>query len=116
MPVHSLTPAFCQRATALAGAERTIYWHSKREGFGLMVTARGARSYVVQYRAGGKSRRMTIDGKLSLADAERRATKLQGQVAHGGDPLTEQRKERAAQTDTVQTIAKTFFDREGKKL
>lgn len=116
MPRHNLTPAFCQKATAEPGAERTIYWHTRREGFGLMITSGGARSFVVQYRAGGKSRRMTIDGKLSLEAAERRARVLQGKVAHGGDPLTEQRRQRAAQTNSLRTIAEEYFNREGKKL
>jgi integrase len=116
MPRENLTPAFCLKATVENGAERTIYWHEKREGFGLMVTAKGARSYVVQYRAGGKSRRMTIDGKLSLSAAERQAKKLQGKVADGGDSLTELRAERAARSNSLKAVAESYFKREGKKL
>jgi len=81
-----------------------------------MVTKQGARSWVVQYRAAGKSRRMTIDGRLSLQAAEKEAKKLQGQVAHGGDPLTERRRERALQTTALRSIAEGYFRREGKKL
>jgi Arm DNA-binding domain len=116
MPRINLTPAFCLEATAEEGAERTVYWHTKREGFGLMVTKNGARSYVVQYRADGKSRRMTINGKLSLSAAERQAKKLQGKVADGGDPLTELRTKRAAETNSLKTVAEEYFKREGKKL
>jgi integrase len=116
MPRQNLTPAFCQKATALPGADRTIYWHAKREGFGLMVTKQGARSWVVQYRTAGRSRRMTIDGRLSLVQAEKQAKKLQGAIAHGGDPLTERRQERAIQANTLRAIADDYFAREGKKL
>jgi integrase len=116
MPRQNLTPAFCLKAKALPGAERTIYWSAKREGFGLMVTAAGARSFVVQYRSSGKSRRMTIDGKLSLEAAERQAKVLQGKVAHGADPLMEQREKRAAQTNSLNAVAEEYFKREGKKL
>jgi integrase len=116
MPRHNLTPAFVGNAKALPGAERTIYWHTKREGFGLMVTAQGARSFVVQYRADGLSRRMTIDGKLSLQAAEREAKKIQGQVAHGGDPLEKKRQAKAVQTSALRVIAQEYFAREGKNL
>jgi integrase len=116
MPRENLTPAFCLKAKALPGAERTIYWSEKREGFGLMVTSKGARSYVVQYRAGGHSRRLTINGRLPLHTAERQAKVLQGQIAHGRDPVEEQRKERTAQTNTLRAIAQEFFAREGRKM
>jgi integrase len=116
MSRHNLTPAFCRKATALPGAERTIYWHTKREGFGLMVTSNGFRSYVVQYRANGRSRRITIDGQLSLEEAERRAKVVQGQVAHGVDPLEERRKARAGETNSLRAVAEEFFTREGRNM
>jgi hypothetical protein len=50
-----LTPAFVKDAAASPGAERTMYWDQSLPGFGLMVTAKGAKSYVVQYRAGRRS-------------------------------------------------------------
>jgi hypothetical protein len=56
-----LTPSFCQKATAEPGRERSIYWDSALPGFGLLVTIAGHRSYVVQYRSNGRSRRMTLD-------------------------------------------------------
>jgi hypothetical protein len=41
--------------------EREFYWDERLPGFGLMITANGARSYVVQYRnADGVSRRIGI--------------------------------------------------------
>jgi integrase len=116
MPHQNLTPAFCRDAKALPGAERTIYWHTKREGFGLMVTAKGARSYVVQYRSAGRSRRKSIDGKLPLSAAEREAKKLQGRVAHGGDPLAEERKIRAAEKNSLRAVALEFISREGRNM
>ena len=57
-----LTPGFVKTATAIDGKDRTIFWDETMSGFGLMVTAAGSRSYVVQYRAGRSSRRLTIDG------------------------------------------------------
>ena len=50
-----LTPAFCQKAPVEAGHERSIYWDTAMPGFGLLVTKSGHRSFVVQYRAGGRA-------------------------------------------------------------
>jgi hypothetical protein len=73
-----LTPSFVNDAIAASGAERTIFWDTTMAGFGLMVTTKGAKSYVVQYRAGRRSRRMTIDGVLDLSKARKRAKALLG--------------------------------------
>ena len=62
-----LTPGFVKTATAIDGKDRTIFWDQAMSGFGLMVTAAGSRSYVVQYRAGRSSRRLTIDYDKPLA-------------------------------------------------
>src|SRR5262245_54136401 len=81
-----LTASFVTRATAEPNRDRTVYWDSTMPGFGLAVMHSGARSYVVQYRASGQSRRLTLDaGALSLDQAKREAKKHLGEVAKGGD-------------------------------
>ena len=111
-----LTPAFCQKARAQDGAERSLYWDADLPGFGLAVTATGHRSYVVQYRAGKRSRRMTIDGVLGLAAARKRAKGLLGEVARDKDPLQERRKATALTENTFQSTAEVYLSREAKKL
>src|SRR5262249_54025343 len=111
-----LTPAFVQKAQAQPGSERTVYWDSELPGFGLVVTSTGHRSFAVQYRAGRRSRRMTIDGVLSLAAARKRAKGLLGEVAHDRDPLQERRRAASAQENTFRSIAEQYLAREGKKL
>jgi integrase len=111
-----LTPAFCMKAKAQPGAERTLYWDMSLPGFGLQVTAAGHRSYVVQYRAAGRSRRMSIDGVLGLAAARKRARSLLGEVAHDRDPLAEKRKAAALESDTFRSVAEEYFEREGGKM
>jgi integrase len=111
-----LIPAFCMKAKAQPGAERTLYWDMSLPGFGLQVTASGHRSYVVQYRAAGRSRRMSIDGVLGLAAARKRARSLLGEVAHDRDPLAEKRKAAALERDTFHSVAEEYFACEGEKM
>lgn len=79
--------------TAEVRAADYVIWDEDLPGFGLRVFASGKRSYVVQYRAAGRSRRFTIGlhGVWTPETARREAKALLGQVAHGGDP-TEQRQ------------------------
>jgi Arm DNA-binding domain len=78
-----LTPGFAAKAATAADAERTTYWDLGLPGFGLMVTANGHRSYVVQYRAAGRSRRMHLKNSLTLTAARREAKAILGAVAKG---------------------------------
>jgi len=87
-----LTPASVRNARADKGADRTFLWDTKTSGFGLQVTAAGHKSFVIQYRAKGRSRRMAIDGVLNLEAARKRARALLGEVAHDRDPLQERRE------------------------
>jgi integrase len=112
-----LTASFVTNAAAEHGKPRTIFWDTNVPSFGLMVTDKGARSYVIQYRAHGRSRRITLDADaLSLDEARREARKHLGDVAKGGDPLSEKRRQSAAAADTLQAIADSYFRREGKKI
>ena len=52
-----ITPGMVLRAACEPGKPRSYYWDTELKGFGLMVTAAGSRSFVVQYRAGRRSRR-----------------------------------------------------------
>jgi integrase len=111
-----LTPAFVQKARAEPGKERTLFWDADMPGFGLVVTASAHRSFVVQYRAGGRSRRMAIDSVLGLAAARKQARSLLGEVAKDRDPLQARRTAISLAEDTFKSIAEAYFAREGKKL
>jgi integrase len=111
-----LTPAFVQKARVEDGNERTLFWDESLPGFGLVVTAKGHRSFVVQYRHGGRSRRITIDGVLGLVAARKQARALLGEVARDRDPAGERSAKRELAADTFQAIAESYFHREGKKL
>jgi integrase len=111
-----LTEAYIATAAANLGADRTIFWDIAQPGFGLMVTRAGAKSYVLQYRANGSSRRATIDGRLSLKAAKKQAKILHGQVATGGDPVLEKRRKAELATGTVHAVAELYLKREGGRL
>ena len=112
---EKLTSKMVREAKANKG-DRTIIWDTKTTGFGLQVTAAGHKSFVIQYRAKGRSRRMAIDGVLNLEDARKRARALLGEVAHDRDPLEQRRSEVARERDTFRAVAESYFAREGKKL
>src|SRR4051794_38369860 len=101
---EKLTPALVRRARAEKG-DRVIIWDTKTSGFGLQVTASGHKSFVIQYRAKGRSRRMAIDGVLNLESARKRARALLGEVAHDRDPLGERRAISAREKETFLAIA-----------
>jgi integrase len=111
-----LTPTFVLKAAADPGAERTLFWDETMPGFGLMVTKAGHRSFVYQYRAGHRSRRMTFPIALGLDKARKEAKKALGGVAAGGDPLQERRKAEALAENTLQSICEEYLRRHGKRL
>ena len=70
-------------------------WDAKLPGFGVRVSTKGARSFVLMYRLGGRARRLTIGRYplISLADARDEAKKALLDVKEGRDPAYEKRRE-----------------------
>ncbi|MET3794949.1 hypothetical protein ABID37_005189, partial [Aquamicrobium terrae] len=82
------------------GASDYVIWDKDLPGFGLRVFTSGKRSYVVQYRQAGRSRRYTIGlhGVWTPETARREAKALLGQVARGGNPAEDRALDRQAIT------------------
>ncbi|PAL19671.1 integrase family protein [Sphingopyxis sp. GW247-27LB] len=102
--------------------KRTYLWDDTLKGFGVMVTDRGARSYLIQYRLDGRgspTRRVTIGkhGSPWTAETARdRAAELLEQVRRKVDPfeaakalLADQRREREDREREQAKLAKLAF-------
>jgi hypothetical protein len=78
----------------------TLTWDSETRGFGLRVTAKGAKSFVLQYRANGVSRRHTIGSfpDWPTTAAREEAKRLKRIVDTGGDPALDRRENQVAPT------------------
>jgi integrase len=85
-----------------------IYYDAGMRGLGVRVTSAGARSWVLNYRAGGIERRLTIGGATawSARAARARAAELRREIDAGADPMAERHKARLA--PTVNDLADRF--------
>ena len=95
-------------ATLVDGKPKlTFLWDSEQPGFGLQVTPAGTKSYVVQYRLNGVSRRMSL-GMASEAfpveKARRRALEALSQVKADGIDVMQERTNRRAEQRATQTL------------
>ncbi len=75
-------------------------WDSELRGFGVRVSPKGAKTFMIQYRAGGRTRRVKICryGTLAVDEARDRAKTLLGNVAGGQNPAEAISKHRGAPT------------------
>ncbi len=98
------------------GTTRAYLWDDRLKGFGLMVTPKGVRSYLLQYQMGGRgapTRRYTIGRHGSPWTAEKareRANELLELVRRGVDPVDNERAKCAAATAGALDAARLAFD------
>jgi integrase len=93
-----------------------IYWGTELEGFGLRLRRRRdgslLRTYAVQYRVDGHTRRKTVGSadKISLAQARDAARKDLARVELGHDPQAERAAKRREATHTVRATVATYLE------
>ena len=86
----------------IPGSGNRVTYDSEQHGFGIRVTAAGARSFILNYRVkgSGRERRITIGSfpSWSTTTARAEARRLQQEIDRGADPLGEIEQQREAPT------------------
>jgi integrase len=97
-----LTDKDIRNLPAPASGNRVTY-DTELKGFGVRVTAAGAKSFVLNYRADGRERRYTIGSlpEWTAATAREKAKELKRRVDDGEDPMADRHAERGAPTVAV---------------
>lgn len=101
---------------ALQATGKTHYlWDNDPTGFGVRVTPAGAKSYVFQFRMGGRGtplRREVIGRieKMAPEAARKRARELAHQARTGTDPIDKKLADRKAVTEAKATEVELAFD------
>ncbi len=95
-----LTKSAVDSLVCPAGSERAFLWDTALRGFGAVAFPTGRKSYVIQYRQNGRSRRVAVGehGRLTPEEARSQAKILLGTVETGADPVEERRAARAVRT------------------
>ena len=92
-----------------------VYWDAGCPGFGVKVTPKGSKVFIVLYRTGGagsRLRKYTIGpyGRVSLHQARVSAQKVFAAKLEGRDPAAEKRAaKRRVVTDRVEDLLETFI-------
>ena len=93
----------------------TVYWDAGLAGFGVKVTPRGRKVFLVMYRtagAGSRLRKYTIGpyGRVTLPMAKAQAQKIFAARLDGRDPAEEKRQSRRRLVvDRVDDLVETFI-------
>ncbi|MBD3678670.1 MAG: tyrosine-type recombinase/integrase [Rhodobacteraceae bacterium] len=103
-----LTKRFVDQLTV--GEKDRIVFDSDVPGFGIRVMPSGRKSYVIQYRAGGRTRRMVIGSHnvLTAEEARSEARTRLAAVAKGADPAEAKALERRA--PTISDLCERFLE------
>jgi integrase len=97
------------------GKAEDFAWDTELEGFGLRLRRRAddglLRSWVVQYRASGHTRRVTVGGadKISPPQARDAARKLLARVELGHDPQAERASKRQREAQSFKSVVDSYL-------
>ncbi len=98
------------------GRSEEFAWDTELEGFGLRLRRRSdgglLRTWVAQYRANGRTRRITLGSveKLAPAQAREAARKILARVTLGHDPQGEKQAKRQQAARTVRAVVAAYLE------
>jgi integrase len=96
-------------------AGNRIFYDDEIGGFGVRITAAGAKSFVLNYRAAGRERRLTI-GRYpvwSVERARKEAKDIRRKIDQGADPLA--KPDAQAAPETFKSVSEAFIARHVEK-
>jgi len=106
----ALTDITLRKLTPPASGQIEV-WDMKLPGFGVRITSKGTRSFVLVYRHLGRPRRLTIGRypTLGLAQARELANDALVEIRRGNDPQGDRRQELEAATAKRSMIFSTIL-------
>jgi integrase len=95
-----------------AGVADKIVFDADVPGFGIRIRASGARTWIYQYKLGGRTRRLVLGqvSAIKLAKARDIAADLHAKVRLGGDPASEKRENVRQANNTFGVLVERFLD------
>jgi integrase len=96
-----------------AGKTDHVYWDATLPAFGLRLRATGARTFVVQYDLGGRTRKVSLGSPAQLdpGAAREAARSILAKVRLGQDPAAEKQDARVRLAETVGAILPRYLER-----
>ncbi|MCH2250982.1 MAG: site-specific integrase [Cognatishimia sp.] len=84
-------------------------WDTEIKGFGCRIMPSGTKTYQVQYRKGGRTRRASIGrhGNITADQARNRAKEIMGELSKGANPVEEIAHHR--RSPNVSALCERFF-------
>ncbi len=108
---RNIRPALTQRAIEAVkpGRKDRFLWDGTEHGLGVKITPAGSKIFILQKTIHGRLRRITLGphGDLTLDAARKQARRLNGEIAHGRDPIADakaQREERERRDRSEKTV------------
>lgn len=97
---------------AKPGERHLIIWDDKVKGLGVRIAKGGTKTFIIDYRTGGKQRRATLarTSEISLKDARERAGRELAAIRAGDAGILERRKQLMDEPTVADGIARFFDD------
>ena len=95
-----------------SGKTDVIYFDDDIAGFGVRLRASGSRvrqTWIAQYRAHGRTRRMKIGEKITAEEARKAAQKILARVELGEDPQGDKAAARSKAARTLRSVAEEYL-------